>query len=97
MEPSIQDLAKEEVSPYLKEELPTDWKAQFQYGMSILIYTYTPIQGMLDANWASYERKKNISDLHQLFDCSKYRFDKMSTEELVQVMIKELVKFVADS
>lgn len=52
---------------------------------------------MLDANWGSYEKKKNIENLHSLFDTSKYRFDKMDTEELVETFVKELCEFISGS
>ena len=92
------DPKEEEVkSKYLTEDLPTDWKEQFFYGTKLLIFTYTPVVGMLDSNWASFEKKKNIENLPSLFETSKYRFDKMDTEELVEVFAKELSEFIAGS
>jgi hypothetical protein len=82
---------------YLSKPLPTDFLGKFTYVIRILIYTYAPVQGMLEANWASQERKKNLKDLDAFFDISKYDFDRMDTEELVDAFVTELVNFIESS
>jgi uncharacterized protein (DUF1697 family) len=82
---------------YLNEVLPTEFSKKFGYAVRILIYTYTPIEGILLANWASYEKKKNIQEIKSFINTTKYKFDQMDSQELVEVFIKELTEFIEAS
>lgn len=76
---------------------PTNFDEKFTWVLRILVYTHAPIQAMVKSNWGSFEKKKNIKTIRDFFDITKYKFDKMDIQELINTMIYELKVFIEAS
>ena len=65
-------------------------------GVEWVIKSWSNIIVMADNNLGSYERKK-IDELSQFFDTKKYKFEDLSTLQIIDVLVLEMTHFIDEN